>query len=122
MLIEEIIRSCANERVACAAVASIGRGFSREMHEAAEIYGMSVGGFTALSVERFACHGDEGEMRSVRAAMEKSQEPILAGLHRILCIMRASALWSGAKRPRERLSRMAAQLCAMEDGRRERFF
>ena len=85
MLIEEIVRTCLNESVAQAAVASIGHRFAGDVAEAATINGMTVGGFTALSVERFARQGDEGELRSVIAAMNKSQEPLLAGLHRILC-------------------------------------
>ncbi len=85
MLIEEIVRTCVNESVAQAAVASIGRRFAGDVAKAATINGMTIGGFTALSVERFARQGDEGELRSVVAAMDKSQEPLLAGLHRILC-------------------------------------
>ena len=85
MLIEEIVRTCVNESVAQAAVASIGRRFAGDVAEAATVNGMTVGGFTALSVQRFARQGDEGELRSVVAAMSNSQEPLLAGLHRILC-------------------------------------
>ena len=85
MLIKEIIRTCANESVAQAAVASIGRRFAGDVRDAADVSGMTVGGFTALSVERFVRKGDEAELRSVVAAMEKAQEPILAGLHRIMC-------------------------------------
>ena len=85
MLIEEIVRTCRNESVAQAAVASIGRRFACDVAEAATINGMTVGGFTALSVTRFARQGDEAELRSVAAAMSDSQEPLLAGLHRILC-------------------------------------
>ena len=86
MLIEEIVRTCVNERVAQAAVASIGRRFAGDVAKAASNNGMTVGGFTAFSVERFARQGDEGELRSVAAAMNNAQEPLLAGLHRILCV------------------------------------
>ena len=85
MLVEEIVRTCANENVAQAAVASIGRRFAGDVAEAATVNGMTVGDFTARSVQRFARQGNEGELRSVIAAMSKSQEPLLAGLHRILC-------------------------------------
>ena len=85
MLIRELIRTCANENVAQAAVASIGRRFAGDVQEAADISGLTIGGFTALSVQRFFRKGDEAELRSVVAAMDKAQEPILAGLHRILC-------------------------------------
>lgn len=85
MLVEEIVRTCVHESVAQAAVASIGPRFAHDVAEAATINGMSVGSFAALSVRRFASHGDEGELRSVVAAMSNAQEPLLAGLHRILC-------------------------------------
>ncbi len=87
MLIEEIIRSCRSESVARAAVASIGPIFARDVEAVAVRRGMSVGGFAARSVERFARSGGEAEMRALVAVMDESQEPILAGLHRILSIM-----------------------------------
>ena len=121
MLIEEIIRSCSNERVAAAAVASLGLRFACGIRDAAEAYGMSVGEFAALSVGRFARHGDEAEMRSVLVAMEDAQEPILAGLHRILSIMLAAGVPSIERRRRERGPRIAAQFCAWDEFRRERF-
>ena len=122
MLIEEIIRSCANPSVAHAAVASIGRGFAKNIAVAASTYGMDTGAFVTLSVERFARHGDESELRAVRAAMDDAQEPLLAGLHRILCIMLAAGISSGETRTRTSVPRVAAALCAMEaDTRRDVF-
>ena len=90
MKIEEIIRTCASDDVAAAAVSSIGPAFSMEVCAVADFYGMSVGGFTAFAVDRFAHLGDEREMRSVLSAMAQAQEPVLAGLHRILCVTLAS--------------------------------
>ena len=120
MLIEEIVRSCANGKVAHAAVASIGRNFLGQVSDRASAYDMSVGAFTALSVDRFLSHGDEGELRLVRDAMAGSQEPILAGLHRILCITLASGGRTEARRTRDRMPCMTAGLCAMEaDNRRD---
>ena len=87
MLIEEIIRSCRSAQVAEAAVASLGPSFALDVANAAETRGMGVGEFTAVSVQRFARQGGEGEMRAVLAAMDTSQEPILDGLHRILSMM-----------------------------------
>ena len=87
MLIEEIIRSCRSETVAEAAVASIGPVFANDVAAAAEARGLGVGEFTSRSVQRFARKGAEGDMRSVIAVMDTAQEPILAGLHRILSIM-----------------------------------
>jgi hypothetical protein len=45
--------------------------------------------------------------------MDGSQEPVLSGLHRILCIMMASDAGSQERRLRDRAPRMTAQLCAM---------
>ncbi len=98
MQIEEIIHSCRNEHVARAAVACIGHKFLAEIESAATVYGMTAGTFVALSVDRFARHGDEAELRAVRTAMRAAQEPILAGLHRILCIMLAVGTWSETRR------------------------
>lgn len=78
---------------------------------------MSVGEFTSLSVRRFARHGDEAELRSVQDAMKDSQEPVLSGLHRILCIMLAAGGHVGERRARDRAPRIAAQLCAMDADR-----
>jgi hypothetical protein len=120
MLIEEIVRSCANGKVAHAAVASIGRNFLAQVSDRAAAYDMSVGAFTTLSVDRFLHHGDEGELRMVRDAMSGSQEPVLAGLHRILCITLASGGRTEERRRRDRMPRMTAGLCAMEaDTRRD---
>ncbi len=122
MLIEEVIRTCVNENVAYAAVACIGRNFLAEVTDRARTYDMGVGAFTVLSVDRFLRHGDEGELRSVISAMRGSQEPVLAGLHRMLCIMIASsaATSCGERQKGDRTPRMTAQLCAMEaDHRRE---
>ena len=119
MQIEEIVRSCANDRVAEAAVASIGRKFLAEVLVQATAYDMSIGGFTALSVRRFLSHGDEGEMRSVADAMRNSQEPVLSGLHRILCVMLASGGPRGERRKLDRMPRITAQLCAIEADRRD---
>ena len=102
MLIEEIIRSCRSEIVAEAAVASIGPAFARDVAEAAEAQGLSVGEYTSRSVQRFSRQGGEGEMRSVLAAMDTSQEPILAGLHRILSIVIGAGAIEDAPRARVR--------------------
>ncbi|WP_158811557.1 hypothetical protein [Beijerinckia sp. L45] len=108
MQIEEIVRSCVHEAIAQVAVQCIGRKFYAEIEDAATTYGMTPGAFTALSVERFARHGDEAEIRAVRTAMIGAQEPILAGLHRILCIMLAVGVQSDGSRQRERAPRLLA--------------
>jgi hypothetical protein len=100
MLIEEIVRTCIHESIAQVAVMCIGRKFFGEIEDAATSYGMTPGAFTALSVERFARHGDEAEIRAVQTAMTGAQEPILAGLHRILCIMLAAGVQSDSVKRR----------------------
>jgi hypothetical protein len=115
MQIEEIVRSCVHESVAQVAVQCIGRKFCAAIEDAAANYGMTTGAFAALSVERFARHGDESEIRAVRTAMIGAQEPILAGLHRILCIMLAAGVQSDGGRRRERVPRLgAAELDQLE--------
>ena len=86
MQIEEIIRSCRSESVAHAAVASLGPRFARDIAYAAQSQGMSVGGYASYTVETFARRGDEKQMRAVRAAMTEAQQPVLAGLERILVL------------------------------------
>ena len=115
MLIEEIVRSCANHDVAEAAVASIGGAAFAAVADRAAGCGMSVGAFAAQSINRFVNHGDEAELRSVIAAMCGSQEPLLAGLHRILCITLAVSGGAVEARARgDRAPRIAAQLCVMD--------
>lgn len=90
MQIDEIIRTCRSESVAQAAVASLGPRFARDVATAAEASGMSVGGYASYSVEKFARRGDEQQMRAVRAAMREAQQPVLAGLERILVLRLAA--------------------------------
>lgn len=92
MLIEEITRSCVHEGVAQVAVMCIGRQFYAEIERAAQTYDMTPGAFAALSVKRFARVRDDAEIRAVKASMKGAQEPVLAGLHRILCIMLAAGV------------------------------
>ena len=119
MLIEEIIRSCRSAQVAEAAVASISPSFALDVAAEAETRGMGVGEFTSVSVQRFACHGGEYEMRDVLAAMTTSQEPILDGLHRILSIMIDAEARSSDERPCER--RTTKPAAPRIDLRRERY-
>ncbi len=96
MMMEEIVQTCVNETVAAAAVRCIGRAFHTDIETVARAYGMSTGAFTALAVQRFSRRADEAEARAVRSVMNGAQEPILVGLHRILCIMLAAAAQSNA--------------------------
>lgn len=86
MLIEEVIRTCAVDSVAAAAVASVGGGFAATVQRAASANGMSVGEYAVTRVGTFARAGREGDMRAVASAMAGSQVPVLAGLQHIICL------------------------------------
>lgn len=83
-LIAEMVRSCSNERVAQAAVASLGPEFAGRVKASANANGMSVGSFTAKAVLHFDRNvGEEGK-QVLRDIMRGSDQPILSGLHHIL--------------------------------------
>lgn len=83
-LIAEIVHSCSNEKVAHAAVASIGSDFADKVSATASAYGMSIGAFTAQAVLQFDRSVGEQERVALREAMKGADQPILFGLHRIL--------------------------------------
>jgi pyruvate/2-oxoglutarate/acetoin dehydrogenase E1 component len=80
----EIVRTCSNENVAKAAVASLGCTFAERVRASAGVYGLSVGAFTAWTVRRFHDSASDCERKAVGAAMAGSDQPILVGLRRIL--------------------------------------
>jgi hypothetical protein len=82
--VDEIIHTCSNEKVAQAAVASIGFIFALRVKNAADVHGLSTGAFAARVVGEFGKRADECERKVVRRAMEASQQPILCGLKTIL--------------------------------------
>jgi hypothetical protein len=82
--VDEIIHTCTNEKVAQAAVASIGFIFALRVKNAADVHGLSTGAFAAKVVDDFGRRADEFERRAVRRAMDSSQQPILCGLKTIL--------------------------------------
>lgn len=84
MLIDEILHTCSNEKVAQAAVASLGSDFSSRVKSAADFYHLSVGAFTARVVHDFGEDARAHERRVVDCAMHKADQPILRGLQVIL--------------------------------------
>lgn len=82
--VDEIIHTCSNEKVAQAAVASIGFVFASRVKSVAELHGLSAGAFAARVVSEFGRVASEGERKTVRVAMERSDHPILHGLQAIL--------------------------------------
>jgi hypothetical protein len=98
--VEEIIHTCSNERVAQAAVASIGFVFALRVKSAADVHGLDIGDFAARVVREFGRVADEYERKVVRGAMERSPQPILSGLKAILeCKLEAESTLDHGSRP-----------------------
>ncbi|WP_051953339.1 hypothetical protein [Methylocapsa aurea] len=83
-LIAEIVHTCSNEKVAQAAVASIGSDFAGKVGATASAHGMSVGAFTAHTVLQFDRIRGEQQRKAIHEAMRGSDQPILSGLQHIL--------------------------------------
>jgi hypothetical protein len=83
-LIAEIIHTCSHEKVAHAAVASMGSAFAGKVRATAGANGLSIGAFTVRVVREFEKIGGEQEKQALRQVMDGSDQPILAGLQRIL--------------------------------------
>jgi hypothetical protein len=83
-LIAEVVHSCSNEKVAQAAVASIGSEFAGKVKATASVHGLSTGAFTARTVLQFdrTCGGEEKQ--ALRRMMRGSDQPILFALEHIL--------------------------------------
>jgi hypothetical protein len=84
MLVSDLLHSCANERVAEAAVWSISGDFARTMMIESEQRGMSVGALAASMVRRFARDANERDWRDLVDAVRGQDFPVLAGLQLIL--------------------------------------
>jgi hypothetical protein len=83
-LIAEIIHTCSHEKVAQAAVASMGADFAGRVGATAGAYGLSIGAFTARAVRDFERRVGEQEKQALRALMHHADQPILTGLQHIL--------------------------------------
>ncbi len=84
MLIADILHSCSNERVAEAAVASIGGEFADQVRALARRDGLAVGAFVGKLVSRFALDAHERDWRLVVVAIGSDELPVLAGLRAVL--------------------------------------
>ncbi len=84
MLIGNILHACSNDRVAEAAVASIGGEFSARVHGLARRCDLPVGTLTGHLVRRFAVHAAERDWRHVSAVIEGDDLPVLRGLQAIV--------------------------------------
>lgn len=83
-LIAEIIHTCSHEKVAQAAVASMGHDFAGKVGATAGAYGLSIGAFTARAVREFERRVGEPEKQALRDLMDRADQPILIGLQHIL--------------------------------------
>ncbi len=83
-LVAEIVHTCSNEKVAQAAVASLGTEFASKVDATARLSGMSVGAFAARTVRQFDRNVGEKDRQALREAMRGADQPILFGLHQIL--------------------------------------
>ena len=114
MLMDELIRTCANVRIAEAAVSSLGRNTCAEIEKAAARHDLGVGEYVAGAVLRFSRSGDERAMRVVACAMSQSHEPILAGLQTLLFLTLAKEAKSAQPGSAESLPGLPAFICSVE--------
>lgn len=84
MSIEEIVYTCSHEKVAQAAVASLGFDFAMRVRTEAESHGVAPGVLVARIVREFGAAADAGERRAVCHAMDRTDQPLLCGLRFIL--------------------------------------
>ena len=84
MLVSDLLHSCANDRVAAAAVSSIGGDFALHVQNLADDEGASVGSYTARVVRAFAMGATEREWRDLVFAVRGQDHPVLAGLQVII--------------------------------------
>lgn len=84
MLISDILHSCSNERVAEAAVSSIGGDFAERVTALARRCDLPVGALVGKLVRRFAIDARERDWRGVMVAIAGKDLPVLAGLQAIV--------------------------------------
>jgi hypothetical protein len=101
MLRSEIIRTCSHEKVAEAALQSIGPLFHERISLLAATMGLEPGPYVAGLVRRFAEEAGPQDMRALDAATGGADMPVLAGLRFIV-----EAMIDGAHGPRTRAARV----------------
>ena len=81
IVLTELIRSCSHEKVAEAAVSSIGPGFRRLIADAAEARQMTIGAYASASVYRFSREADEhaGLVRARDDGREIHERAVIVG-------------------------------------------
>ncbi len=84
MLVSDLLHSCANDRVAAAAVLSIGGTFASRIQREADERGVTVGVYASRIVRDFADGAGEREWRDLVSAIRGQDHPVLSGLQVIL--------------------------------------
>lgn len=113
MLVSDLLHSCANDRVAEAAVSSIGGAFASRVQAGAADDGVTVGSFTSRIVREFAVLASERDWRDLVMAVRGQDHPVLAGLQ-VIVSRRLGAMRStgegltGRHQPKIVLSSVAA--------------
>lgn len=80
----EIMRTCSHDKVAEAAVLSLGAAFHRRMSLLAATVGQTPGAYVATLVRRFAHEAGPHELMQLARAVAGADMPILAGLRWIV--------------------------------------
>lgn len=84
MIVQEILATCSNPHVACAAVASIGGDFARQFSRDAAERNLSSGHLASRLVRSFARNADDRVWDELDEATRGADMPILSGLRVIL--------------------------------------
>ena len=84
MMVRDIINSCSNEKIAEAALASIGGTFAERVRATARKSGVAAGTFVAMTVRSFARRAGERDYHALRDAVLGTDQPVLHGLTLIL--------------------------------------
>jgi hypothetical protein len=92
MLISDLIHSCSNERIALAAMASIGGVFAERVRGAAQENGVPAGRYIARIVQDFGCRANVDARHALQKKVKGADQPLLSGLQHII----ETAIESGA--------------------------
>lgn len=84
MLVSDLLHSCTNDRVAAAAVSSIGGAFASHVQSRADDQGVTMGAYAARLVREFAIGASERDWRDLVLAVSGADHPVLAGLQAIV--------------------------------------
>jgi hypothetical protein len=84
MLISDLIHSCSHEKVAMAAMASIGGVFAERVRSAAQENGVPAGRYVAFIVRDFGCRAGVDTRRALQKKVAGADQPLLHALRHIV--------------------------------------